>query len=276
MAVVLFSAGIDSLVHLMWAKDLFQRDVQTLYVNFGHRYADREMAAAHRICDFLEVPLRLIDVNVGFAEHDDGFIPLRNLMLLELASYIADDIVFGMLYHEGPPDKRPRFISGMQRLMNEQYRDHKYFAEDRRIKIHTPFGEQTKTEMLRWFLRNFPHLRCLVRETIGCFDPAGGCGRCMACFNRWVALTNCGIHERFDYPPAQWAAEQLIAGRKNRQSLLGLGALLYKRRWLVDVYRALCEIMPSPIQTAWRLQRTKDIAAYTEGLFAPVRCSPFQ
>jgi len=266
MAVVLFSAGLDSMIHLVWAREKFA-DVKAIYVNFGHRYAGIEIEAAHLICGEMHIPFFVTDVALGWAEHDDGYIPLRNLMLLEIASLFGDDIVFGMLYHEGPPDKRPGFVRRMQSLLNSQYRDKKYFEHNRQIKIHTPFSGSTKTQMLRWFLEKHSRHIMLVRHTIGCFSAEGDCGRCMSCFNRWVAFTNCGLHGSWKYSPPRWAAEQLIAGKKERQSLFALGAVAYKWKFILEIYSAMREIMSSPIRTAYRVRQTKSIDTFNDSLY---------
>jgi len=265
MAIVLFSGGLDSMINLAWAKQHFSH-VQALYVNFGHRYAQREMDAAIRICSEMQVDLRLMEVGIGMVEHADGFIPLRNLLLIELASYLSTDIVFGMLHHECPKDKRPAFVRQMQRILNQQYNQKVYFDERKQFTIHAPFGNRTKTEMLEWFLGNHATDYALVFETIGCFSSDGGCGRCNSCFNRWIALTNCGLKETYRYSPPRWAAEQFVIGRRHGQSVFGIGQAIYRRRHIAEIFQAYRRIMQSPMRTALKLYRTKSIDAYVESL----------
>lgn len=256
-AVVLFSGGLDSMIHLVWAQGHFDK-VQALYVDFQHRYALKEIEVVKNLCDYFGVQFTILTFPLGWVEQDDCFIPLRNLLLLELATYYSDNIVFGMLYHEDPPDKRPKFVAQMQALLRNQYRDKKYFERDRRITIHTPFASKTKTEMLRWVLSNGIWRSQLVYDTVGCFNQEGKCGQCIGCFSRWVAFQNCGMSERYNYSPAWWGVEQLIAGNKKRQKLLSIGWPLYKWKYLKEIHTAYKHVIPSPLRTAYQVWKTKD------------------
>lgn len=267
-AIVFFSGGMDSLIHLVWAKMKFD-NVQALYVNFGHRYAKNEMEAAHKLCNYFGIGLLRLDIPLGQFEQDDSFLPMRNLFLLQLGTYFSDNLVFGMLYHEGPPDKRPEFIHKMERLLNSQLQDKKYFLHDRKIKIHTPFADNTKTEMLRWYIKKATkiidsNMKGALFATVGCYSPIGHCGKCISCFNRWVALTNCGMSEKYNYSPPLWAAEQLIIGKKKRQSLLGLSVVLYKWKYIKEIYTAMRKVVRSPIWVAWKMYRKKDVQVFRD------------
>lgn len=258
-AIVLFSGGLDSLIHLHWAARQPQFDsVETLFVNLGHRYSRAEFLAADRLGVVAYGKRQhVLNLPLGFAEQADGFIPLRNMMLLSLATYFADNVVFGMLYNEGPPDKRPGFVKRMAGELNCQYAAKSYLETSRHIRIWTPFALQTKTEMLQWYLAHGgePELALL---SIGCFSAKGKCGRCMSCFHRWVAFQNCGLHETYAYPVARWALEQAAIGRHKRTNLLGLGQLWFKRRMIAESYRAYRAVMPrtvNPLSVLFKLRR---------------------
>lgn len=240
--VVLFSGGLDSRIHLHWAQQQTS-NITALYVNFGHKYAQMEIAAAKACMAPLGIPLVIRSFPLGDSEQEDSYLPLRNLYLLQLCTIYADNIVFGMLYNESPPDKRPRFVKKMERLLNSQFQEKQYYYWSRRIRILTPFQYQTKTEMLKWYLNHALNAEEESKKTIGCYSPEGHCGRCISCYNRWLALFSNGIHEDYNRPPYLWALERFMDGKKKRQSLFSIGALWYKRSYVVENYGAWSKLL---------------------------------
>ena len=68
----------------------------------------------------------------------------------------------------------------------------------------SPFFEMTKTDMVSWYINRGedPKLLLATRSCFGILhDP---CGKCGACFRRWVALTNNGLEEEYVYPITEW------------------------------------------------------------------------
>jgi len=277
-AIVFFSGGMDSWIHLLWARREFDT-MMALYVDFGHKYAENELRHAENLCDYLGVYLKVVKLPFGEFEQADSFLPLRNLFLLQIGSYFSDNLVFGMLYHEGPPDKRSGFVTKMEKLLNAQYNDKKYFEKERKIRIWTPFATKTKTEMVSWYFKTMtddygftPDFVSQLMKTIGCYDPVGSCGRCISCFNRWVALTNNGLEEEYSYYPPLWAAEQFLVGKKKRQSLVSPLAVLYKWKYVKEIYTAMKKVLcRNPFFVAVELWRSKDIQAFKDACIYPNR-----
>lgn len=266
--VVLFSGGMDSLIHLHWALQDKSRDTVALYVDLGHKYVDTEVLQVEKLTHALGVKMYKRYLPLGDIEQTDGHISLRNLYLLELATIYGDDIVFGMLYHETSEDKNLKFVRRMQRLFNSQFSSKEFHDADRQIRILTPFSHFTKTEILIWFLRGTLEDReALIRDTVSCYSPDGRCGRCMSCFNRWVAFENCGLRmEAFRFPPYEWGMEQLAAGKKRRQSLTQLSAIWFKRRYALELLKAYHSIIDDPIGVAWQVHRQKSILPFVEAM----------
>jgi 7-cyano-7-deazaguanine synthase in queuosine biosynthesis len=255
-AVVFFSGGMDSFVNLSWAntRRKFQHPRPVaLYVNFHHRYAEREIAAARALCPKLgPTSLWIRDLSLADIEDAKSRIPLRNFYLLFAGTYYGDNLVFGMLRNEQPRDKRPATVYLAQQLLRSQY------APERKIEIHCPFSRMTKTEMLAWYFNQFgtsQKIKDLILETIGCYDPRGNCGRCISCFNRWVALVNNNVPgETYAAPPWEWALEQLSTGDlEHTNSVLdSLTQLWYKQKYIREVARAfrLAGVTKTPYKDA--------------------------
>jgi hypothetical protein len=86
-------------------------------------------------------------------------------------------------------------------------------AEARRIRLAMPFRGVTKTELVRRMLHDTHGAeRLRVEDTLracpSCYSatlPSGvtGCGQCMSCVRRWVAMSLNGIEERYVLNPWQ-------------------------------------------------------------------------
>lgn len=208
--ILLFSGGLDS-----FAAWRLLRHPRPVYFALGHRYQDRELAAIRRLTDLSRnLPSRL-DVEIvdrlrlGDLEQPDGFIPLRNLLLASagvLALKPGSAVYLGGLRGEASRDKSRRFFRESSRLLS--------FLEGRKITVAAPFRHVTKSQLVAEYIRQFPAEQHLLRATRSCYSeqvltsPLVGCGRCMACFRRWVAMTNNGIQEHFLEPPYTWSVVQ--------------------------------------------------------------------
>lgn len=211
-AVVLFSGGLDSLACLVWAKDTFPH-VMALFVDYSGRYQQREFLAAQQLCHKLHVPLITRKIKL-VPEEEDGHLPLRNLFLLQLASYHADDIVFGALKNEGSPDKTVGFLKKFQKMLREQH-------HGREILIHTPCINQTKRDILFDLYLLGYHQE--INLTLGCLSVNNNCGRCYSCYNRWVAFrsleeisTGDVVTPVYAYSPMYWQLRNTATRNKNR------------------------------------------------------------
>jgi 7-cyano-7-deazaguanine synthase in queuosine biosynthesis len=252
---------MDSWINLCWVRshgrDRFH-PVKALYVDFGHRYAAKEKDAVTALLSYFrkeEVELITKEMHWLGEEFEDNtaFIPLRNLYLIQIASHYADNIVFGMLHGEQPPDKNPRFVARMERELNEQYAKSVY-QEGRHVNIITPFRNKTKSEMVAWYLshtwpddwRVMPEpegvklARKHLFQTVGCFESGGGrCGICSSCFNRWVALTNNGLIESYRHGmPHTYGLMKLFGTGGEMKARKKLEYIWRRRRWLVECWRA--------------------------------------
>jgi len=202
-SVLLFSGGLDSLCtwYLIGQPD-------ALYLSTGAPWELTELDALSRLCDeipSLDAKLRLIhSANAGpafWGLKSDGHIPYRNLWLvLEAAIMGYRSISLGALAGETSRDKTKRFARDTGRLLT--------YLEMEDVEVRLPVRDLTKTQLVREFIEKFPDKQDLLRLTRSCYernipDLCVGCGECVACVRRWVAMTNNGIEEWYVVDPGE-------------------------------------------------------------------------
>lgn len=207
MRILLFSAGLDS--YMIW--HLLDKP-QPVYVLIDSVYEDVELQAIDVLeaeDDTLRVD-RCVGPALGELQQADGHIPFRNLVFAVTAAAVYQPalIYLGALAGETSRDKSGKFLGNTSALLT--------YTERQPVSLVAPFRHLTKTELLRRFLVNFPYLRNTLLKTRSCYQPQDGigCGACMACFRRWVAMSNNGIVEPYASPPWEWGA-----GMANRSAL---------------------------------------------------------
>lgn len=203
-AVVLLSGGLDSATCFAIAKaEGF--DVHALTFRYGQRH-EAELKAAQRVASHLgaqehviaDIDLRMFggsaltsaDIDVPKAESLDQisegipvtYVPARNTVFLSFALAWAEvleakDIFIGVnaLDYSGYPDCRPEFIAAYEKMAA--------LATKKKIEIHTPFINATKTQIVAKGLE----LGVQYAKTVTCYDPdveGAACGHCDACLLR--------------------------------------------------------------------------------------------
>ncbi len=182
--ILLFSGGIDS--YVAWH---FLKKPPTVYFNLRSRYSAKEMIVVQRL-----IPGTIIDnsLNLGSREvGENAYIPYRNLHLALLANKYSDTIVIAGLKDDMVDDKNKEVFKDFSYLMTNMMK--------RKIEVVSPFWDMTKEQVVKWYLDHgeFP---LTVREkvlldTISCYSSSSTtyCGKCPACFRKWVALRANGI-----------------------------------------------------------------------------------
>lgn len=190
--VLLFSGGLDSVAawHLL-------NKPKALYVELGHRYQDRELASIERSGIPVKRTGRLF---LGDCEQADAHIPFRNLAFALVAAMEADTIYTVALKGEGSRDKSKKFFRDTSKLLSH--------IAGRKIVYTAPFAHLTKTALVSKYVERGFDVQTLLNST-SCYaatfsDGYTGCGECMACFRRWVAMTLNGISENYVKNPAEW------------------------------------------------------------------------
>jgi len=194
----------------------------------GHRYQAREALALDRLRardPDLAAALYVRDLPLAAYEQATAYIPNRNLLLVSLAAQDADVVYLGALAGESSRDKDGRFFRDATHLLSH--------VLSRPVRVLAPFRHLTKQELVAVYLEMFPEERgpdATVRLTRSCYAPeldavrlpgVVGCGACMACFRRWVAMRGNQIRERYLHDPWDWEPVQVTPARA-RQWLAGL------------------------------------------------------
>lgn len=217
--VLLFSGGLDSFIH--WR---LLNHPPCVYVNAGHRYEDAEISAIERLSE--RIPeLKVTQVGrlyLGDLEAEDSHIPYRNLLFAIIAVLQMDTpsdpvkrVYVGALSGEISRDKSDKFFKDATSLLSYM---------EKPIKVEAPFRRLTKSALVSLYLKSGYSEQDLYL-TRSCYHAAPSekpCGRCMACFRRWVAMANNGITESHQHDPLAWAKEQAIARPLDFMSYLGL------------------------------------------------------
>lgn len=204
--ILLFSGGMDS--YMMW--HLLDKP-RAAYVMIEAPYELAELDALARLetvdpdLDITRIP----GPAVGLYEEGDGHIPYRNLLFaVTVAAVLQPSAIYlGALAGETSRDKSGKFLANTSRLLS--------YTEQRPVRLVAPFRHLTKTQLLRRFLVDHEHLIPILRQTRSCYRPTPGglgCGCCMACFRRWVAMYHNGIEESYVNPPRIWGELQFVTG----------------------------------------------------------------
>jgi len=229
--IQLYSGGLDSLI--MWR---LLGCPPALYVELGHGYQPHEIKSImsqRKAYSHLGIHLNVTnDTNwfMGDLEHDDGYIPLRNLILAQ-AGYLhilgmrtrknkkmgdPIQVILGGLLGESVKDKSGKFHRDTSRLLT--------YLHGSKVEVVSPYRNWSKTHLVKKFLELYPHEVPMLLITSSCYQPGEaqrngciGCGRCMACFRRWVAMSLNGIHEPHLEQPWSW---EVVQPRRLRDAMM--------------------------------------------------------
>ncbi|HIF29670.1 MAG: 7-cyano-7-deazaguanine synthase QueC [bacterium] len=199
--IVLLSGGLDSTTVLAIAKKEFE--IFALSFDYGQRHKF-ELQAAELIARNNSVhTFQMMTIDLKQFGHsaltDDiavpknqeigdeipiTYVPVRNTIFLSYALAYAEvndiyDIFIGVnaLDYSGYPDCRPEYINAFQNMANLGT---KFTQGDKKITIHTPLIDMTKSEII---LKG-SELGVSYQDTHSCYDPSSeglACGECDAC-----------------------------------------------------------------------------------------------
>ena len=193
--VVLFSGGIDSLGGIAFCLKTYPGEPLTaLYVCLGHRYNDPEYAAASETImrmreDGIPIDFQTVNLDIGMFEEADANLPGRNMYLAMVACNLgfSEIHIISQLYETSIPDRTPEFYGKASNILSLLY--------GREVAVTTPFWEVSKTGIVKCIIE--AGLQRYLPSTWACYDPEGvePCGKCSACFRRFVSLFNNGMYE---------------------------------------------------------------------------------
>ena len=195
--IVLLSGGMDSACLLSWLRYLKKdcEELKALFIDYGQRNAEKEYAAANKICSVNVVPCSYIKADEMFAfatskilkntavdEHSvkDDELPNRNATLISIAAANVAPNERAVIYvgaHKTSAsyaDATPKFY----RLMNKLIR----YSTNNRISVKAPFIHLSKLE-LALIGRKAGMTRLEFASTVSCYE-GNECGVCPACIQR--------------------------------------------------------------------------------------------
>lgn len=215
-ALVVCSGGLDSVVAATIAQKRDGFNVTLLHFTYGSRAEPRERAAVDRVAQRLGCELivqsidayrvedsPLLDVDSPIAGGEPGaefaheWVPARNLLMLSLATAIAEargiqTIILGNNLEEAGayPDNEPEFIDRFNDLLPFAVR------AGARMRVLQPVGNLMKHEIVAAGVRYGAPLDA----TWSCYRQGIlHCGRCGPCFMRRAAFQINGISEVIKY-----------------------------------------------------------------------------
>lgn len=203
-AVLLLSGGMDSTTLLWWMKTQNITEIHTIAIDYGQRHrielesseklSQMAEAQSHRILklDLTQIggnPLTDATKAVPAAsdkQQINTVVPYRNMLFVTLASAWAETQGIADLYlspvkddFEAYRDCRRDFYNALEQALSLGA------THDTEVKIHTPFVEKWKTEVVKIGL----DLEVPYEYTHTCYEglrPA--CGKCDACTERIQAF----------------------------------------------------------------------------------------
>lgn len=199
--IVLLSGGLDSTTVLAIAKKEFE--IIALSFDYGQRHkfeleSAELIAKNNSVHTFQTITIDLAQFGNSALTDDIAvpknqeigddipvtYVPVRNTIFLSYALAYAEvnhiyDIFIGVnaLDYSGYPDCRPEYISAFENMANLGT---KFTQGDKKITIHTPLIDMTKSEII---LKGV-ELGVSYRDTHSCYDPSSkglACGECDAC-----------------------------------------------------------------------------------------------
>lgn len=213
-SVLLYSGGLDSMCIYQLIKSRgYGKNVQGFHISHDleYEYAEREAVkeAINKYgMDIREAKIPLMYLG-PYEDEASGFIPLRNLLFTAIpAMEGASTIYLGAVAGEYSLDKSQEFYKKTSELFS--------YLLGRDIYIAAPYQHLTKTQLVRNALEKGVVTEEMLRSTKSCYhhvDRDGynpiGCGKCMACVRRWIAMIDNGIEEEYREHPSLYFEKML-------------------------------------------------------------------
>lgn len=183
--VLLYSGGVDSwLIDKLWKPDV------KLYVDIHGMYSEHERRLLPEDTVVVDFPF------LGETEDKcNGFVPLRNLYFLMIASAFGDELCLGATAGDrGARDKTPEFLMHTEETINDLLAKQSVY-EGREVRVERRFADMSKRQMLEEYLAAGGDLESAFTETFSCFNPdrdGNPCYSCKPCFRKFVTFYNAG------------------------------------------------------------------------------------
>jgi len=184
--VLLFSGGIDSLS--AW---FYMNKPRCIYIDLKTKYSKKEIKNIHKLEKMIpNLKVDIIEgINLGqFEEGINAFIPYRNLMLFCIAANYGDRIILAGIEDDLVEDKNLQSFNVMQNCLNF------ISPPEKNVKFYSPFWEMSKSEIIKWMLKNVTNAEKYLRTSISCYSLTyGQCGECPSCLRKAIAFEACKL-----------------------------------------------------------------------------------
>jgi 7-cyano-7-deazaguanine synthase len=174
VTTILLSGGMDSMacLHFYLASGV---RVAGLFIDYAHRSAERERAAARNVATHYGIPFSVVEVG-GLAPlvSEKGFIMGRNMafVLLALMNVREESGAIALGIHSGTAysDCSPAFVDLAQQVCD--------LYTEGRMKVEAPFVTWSKAHIAIYCLKNRLPRWLTYSCELGADQP---CGRCNSC-----------------------------------------------------------------------------------------------
>ena len=178
--VLLYSGGMDS-----WIIDkLYKPDVK-LFIDVKTESSIEERKRLPK-----DVIIKDFDLSEYEEDGETHLLPLRNLILVELASYYGDEICLGAIGGSVHYDNNERFRSDAESLLNYLYSEN----NTKKIKVVLPYMNTSKEELVKMYKEQGGDLKEAYEKSFSCYEPINGeeCGKCVSCKQKIEAFKKNG------------------------------------------------------------------------------------
>lgn len=208
-----------------------------LYVDMKTSYSEREIEALNKLPESYKKRLIIKELPLGEYERENKYLPYRNLILGTIAMEYGQHVYFGFNYMDDAPDKDRMFLDKTTSLFKHLNRNciADMGWDSTKFSFNAPFSGLTKTQMVAEALKKGMPVE-LIQNTRSCYsgESSKGCGECLVCLQRAVALLNNDIYKEdlFDSPIT---IEKLQA----RIDYAEKNLTIYKKKYIFDLKEAI-------------------------------------
>lgn len=228
--VILYSGGVDSfLVHHALNRDNIQHSL--LYFDLGGKYSENEVSLfqSNEFKHYIGQEVKISKcLNMGVLEHDDAYIPNRNIVATIMAHSVCgyDNIWIGGTLSDRVNDNNSEVFLRISDLLSH--------VHGKKITITSPFWNDHKCQLVKDFVdtngwtqyeSRITAQQALINSTFSCYYPnetkivtaciddtkyhayyTKECLNCPACFRKVMSLFSGGI-----FIPMKFEALPLIS-----------------------------------------------------------------
>lgn len=179
--VLLYSGGFDSVATDM----LWQPDVR-VFVDMG---TDENAIERQR----LDPGVAVVDLPLAQWERPDKIIPMRNMMLVTLASLYGEQVALAATAGDRVLDKSVEFATMATDILTYLWQP-QHWTDGREILVVLPVKHLTKRQIVGELLARDIDIDWFIGTFHSCYSgQVDECGVCKPCTRNWIALACHGI-----------------------------------------------------------------------------------